>query len=159
MDKAIYLTQEGYAQYLESIKLAEQRLTEIRHQKGEQASELSDKWCDNSSFDIRLQEAMAITTLKELLKGKNNIVIVEEEHSSADIVDINSVVIIEFPADEYGDAERVELKLVATPVKDSEHELSINSPLGQAVYKKKLHDEVTYEVNHHALKAKIIEIK
>ena len=159
MEKAIYLTREGYAQYLESIKQAEQRLNMIRHLKGEQASDSSEKWCDNSSFDVRLQEAMAITTLKELLKGKDNIVIIEEEHVFSNVVDVNSIVLIEFPADEYGDAERVELKLVATPVKDSEHELSINSPLGQAIYKKELHDEVTYEVNHHALKAKIIEIK
>ena len=155
MPNSIYLTKEGYTQYMESIKETELHLQQIRKQKGEMAIQQSDDWRNGSvSFD---DEKIVKKKLDDLRGSLDKIVIIESSNTN-DTVDINSVVTLELTED--GEPTEIcTLKLIATPLKDFKTEVSINAPLGKAIFSKRVNDEVKYEVNGFKIKVKILNIE
>lgn len=81
-----------------------------------------------------------------MYEGLSNIVIIEK-HNDNEIIDIGDTLLVDmiFSAD---DSEKFTFKLVGT---NGNHdakiqEVSINSPLGMSVYKKKIGDQTGYSV-------------
>lgn len=71
-----------------------------------------------------------------------------EKHNDPDMIDIDDVVTADLVYDE-DDIETLTFKLVGilSSTKPTTEEVSVNSPLGAAVYRKKVGDQCNYEVN------------
>lgn len=153
MTNAIYLTQEGYNEYLEKIAQAEQHLWQIQNQKGETASQQSDDWRSTSPFSLD-EERLLKKRIASLKADLDRVVIIESNHS-ADIVDVDSIVTIKFVEDD----EICKLKLIATPLNDLKNEVSLNCPLGKAIFSRKINEIVTYEVDGIHIEVQILNIE
>lgn len=154
MSEIIYLDREGYALYLESIENAKKELRKISFFKGDVAIHQGDGWHDNPTFDyVKMQEFNAMKKLIDLQDGLKNIVIVDSKADDG-VVGIGSTVTIRFLDDE----EDRELKVVATPIVAIGEEVSINSPLGNAISGKSEGDTVEYKVSGSPIKVQILKI-
>ncbi len=145
----IYLDQNGYNEYLkkiEELKKAIQANNMGRREAFDAGA--GDGW-DSPEFEEIERTNMRLNgELRNMYEALNRIVIVEK-HNDQEIVDIGDVIIADmiYSPD---DIEEMTFKLVgASGNFDAEiQEISINSPLGNAVYKNKIGDICSYSVNN-----------
>ena len=164
MEEKIKLNKQGYEEYLQAIAKKEKELADLRMYKGSDAIYQGDNWHDNPTlYQAEMQERSLMREIAEMkYKLENNVEIVENLGDDS-LIDIGDVVKIDmiFSAD---DREEEIFKLVATtPSFDMEAEIkevSINSPLGNAMYHKKIGDVASYKVNDRTftieLKEKVV---
>lgn len=164
MEKKLKLNKQGYEEYLQAISKKKKQLADLRMYKGNDAIYQGDNWHDNPTlYQTEMQERTLMREIAEMeYKLENDIEIVENlgDDSLIDIGDIVKIDMI-FSAD---DREEGAFRLVATtPSFDMEAEIteiSINSPLGNAMYHKKIGDIATYKVNDRTftieLKEKVV---
>jgi transcription elongation factor GreA len=152
----IYLDQEGYEEYLKKIEKLKYKLDEIGKDKSQSyTSAVGDGWHDNFDFEEATRQEMAVRLqIEKLREGLNNIVIVDNKKrkNSTNINDI-----VELDIDDGVEQVKVIYKLVAKHP-DSDDEISINSPLGKSIYKKKIGSIVSYTVNNQKYMVKIVKI-
>lgn len=150
MEERIKLNKQGYEEYLEAIEKKEEKLSELRMYKGKDAIYQGDNWHDNPTlYQTELQER---ALMREISEMKSRLLTAEivENLNDENLVDIGDIVKIDmiFGAD---DRDEEIFRLVATNpsfnIDDEVKEISINSPLGNAMYQKKIGDIVTYQVN------------
>lgn len=161
MEKKIKLNKQGYEDYLKEIEKKEQELADLRIYKGKDAIFQGDNWHDNPTlYQAELQESVL---MKEIAKMKHKIqydVEIIENIGDDSLIDIGDVVKIDMI---YSDDEKEEeiFKLVATTpsfnMKAEIKEISINSPLGNAMYHKKIGDVASYKVNDRIFKIELKE--
>lgn len=144
----IYLDKDGYNEFLQEIEKIKEAIRE--NNMGRKAAfdaGAGDGWDSPEFEEIERTNARLNGDLQRKYEDLQRIVIVEK-HNNQDVVDIGDTIIVDmiFAPD---DTEEMILKLVATSGKfDSEvQEVSINSPLGNSVYKKKIGDTCSYSVN------------
>lgn len=164
MEGKIKLNKQGYEEYLQAIAKKEKELADLRMYKGSDAIYQGDNWHDNPTlYQAEMQERSLMREIAEMKhKLENNVEIVENLGDDS-LIDIGDVVKIDmiFSAD---DREEEIFRLVATtPSFDMEieiKEVSINSPLGNAMYHKKIGDVANYKVNDRTftieLKEKVV---
>ena len=154
MKEKIFMTKEGVAQLKEDIQNAKKELIEFRKTKADSTNVNDGRtWCDD---EIEREESLImskINSLKETL-GKVSII---EATGNHDTVDINNIVTLEINCD--SDIETCRLKLIGATPKDFEEEFSINSPMGKAIFAKKVGDEVCFTVNNIKTSVKILQIE
>lgn len=160
MEEKIKLNKQGYEDYLKAIAEKEKELADLRMYKGTDAIFQGDNWHDNPIlYQAELKERTLMVEISEMKQKLQNVEIVENlgDESLIDIGDIVRVDII-FAED---DREEEIFKLIATtPSIDAEiEEVSINSPIGAAVYHKKVGDFATYNVRDNTFKIEILEKK
>lgn len=160
MEEKIKLNKQGYEDYLKVIAEKEKELADLRMYKGTDAIFQGDNWHDNPIlYQAELKERTLMVEISEMKQKLQNVEIVENlgDESLIDIGDIVRVDII-FAED---DREEEIFKLIATtPSIDAEiEEVSINSPIGAAVYHKKVGDFATYNVRDNTFKIEILEKK
>lgn len=158
MQEKMKLNKQGYDEYLKAIEEKEKQLAAIRMYKGTDAIYQGDNWHDNPTlYQTEAQERALMVEISEMKQKLQNVEIVENlgNESLIDIGDIVRVDII-FAED---DREEEIFKLIATtPSFDAEiKEVSINSPIGAAVYHKKVGDFATYKVRDNTFKIEILE--
>jgi len=151
MEKKIKLNKQGYEDYLKEIERKEKKLAKLRIYKGTDAIFQGDNWHDNPTlYQAELQELVLMKEIAEMKHKLQNDVEIIENLGDDSLVDIGDVVKIDMIFSE-NDREEEIFKLVATtPSFDMNaviKEVSINSPLGNATYHKKIGDVVTYKVN------------
>ncbi len=146
----------GYERLKAEIEVAEKHLQEIRDAKAEQqcGTTYDAIWSNPILFQLAAQEEQAINRLNDLKHKMKNAEIVESE-KVANCINLGSVVhLVIFPD------LSLTVKLVSNSPKDGE--ISLESPLGQAIYGKKCDDVVSYMVSgrsiNRELKAKVISI-
>ena len=144
----IYLDQNGYNELLKKIeKLKEAIQVNNMGRKNAFDASAGDGW-DSPEFEEIERTNMRLNgELRNMYESLNMVVIIEK-HNNQEIVDIGDIILADmiFSPD---DMEEMTFKLVgASGNFDSEiQEISINSPLGSAVYKKKIGDTCSYSVN------------
>ncbi len=161
MDKEIYyVSQDGYDLFVKGIDDLRNKL----NGKGKENSEsfnsaVGDGWHDNFDFEQSAREEKKI--LKQIDDNKkilNNLVIIKEDAKDDDLVKINDIVLLKL---EYEDNSSEELlfKLVGTFYannNDEEYqEITLNSPIGKAIYHKKISSMTEYIVNNKKIKVYI----
>ena len=104
-----------------------------------------------------MQERLARAKLNNLEADLERIVIIESNGDN-DSVHVDSIVTLEIAANGTN-PETCIVKLIASEINDWDLEVSINGPLGQAIFSKKVDDEVSYEVNGTIYHAKILKIE
>lgn len=158
MEEKIKLNKQGYEDYLKEIEKKEKQLADLRMYKGTDAIFQGDNWHDNPTlYQTELQEKSLMREITEMRRRAQNIEIVENA-GNEELVDIGDIVKIDIIFSE--DDRKEELfKLVATePNFDLEiKEVSINSPIGNAMYHKKVGEIATYKVQDRIFTLQIKE--
>ena len=149
-DEVLKMDQTGYNAYLQAIAKKEKELAEVRKYKGTDAIYQGDNWHDNPIlYQTELKEMALMKELCEMRKKLTQIEIVESVNDPT-IVDIGDIVKLSILYD-VDDVEIEMYKLVAMSpdFKAEIKEISINSPLGSAIYKRKVGERVSYKVQNN----------
>lgn len=158
MEEKILVDKKGYQQLLDEIDKIELELVSIGKEKGEATDDAGNSTHDNFSYEqAKVQEEMAIVRLGKARERLKRAIIIEKINDP-NIVDIDDYVKVELNI--FGDIEEDIIKLVGgTPVSDELDftEASLNSPLGMAIYKKRIGDNFSYSVRDNIINGKIIE--
>lgn len=139
----IYLNQKGYEEHLKQIEDLKASLLLVRLKRG----------CvdDRSSMieieEFQIEETRIVSEIKRMCEELTRIVIVDKQQNE-DVVDIDDVILVDMIAGSF--TREMVLKLVGTDcnIKSDIQEVSINSPVGKAVYGKKIGDLCSYTVNN-----------
>ena len=161
MEEKIKLNKQGYEDYLKAIAEKEKKLADLRMYKGTDAIFQGDNWHDNPTlYQAELQERSLMREIAEMKHKLQNNVEIVENLGVEEIIDIGDVVKIDMIFSE-DDREEEIFKLVATTPNlkfDAEiQEVSINSPIGNAMYHKKVGEIATYKVQDKTFTLQIKE--
>ena len=158
MEEKILVDKKGYQQLLDEIDKIELELINIGKEKGEATDDAGNSTHDNFSYEqAKVQEEMAIVRLGKARERLKRAIVVEKSNDP-NIVDIDDYIKVEL--DIFGSIEEDIIKLVGgTPISDDLEytEASLNSPLGMAIYKKRIGDNFSYSVRDNIINGKIIE--
>ena len=160
LEDRIYLTLDGYKQYCEEIEKIEAEILENTKFKVEAIREApGDGWHDNFAYeDACRTETMLQKRLEQMLIQKKKIEIIESTTFDQDLVNIGDIIQLEFKYDD-GDTEVEEVRLTGNwkvSSNDSIQEVSLNSPLGRAIYLQKIGSTVNYSVNDQKIFIQIL---
>ncbi len=146
----IYLSEEGYRQFEQELQdLRNKLVNNSREKSNAYETAVGDGWHDNFDFEeAKRQEFLIQGLINKKMEDMKNIVIIDDQQTD-DEIGINDYINAQMI---YGDddTEEVIIKLVgsSTPgVLDDIQEISLNCPLGKAIYKKHVGDTVSYKVN------------
>ena len=155
-----YVDKKGYQKLLEEVEEADRKLREHRKTRGDSySSSAGDGWHDNFDFEeMERQERLLSGDLQTKQKRLKNAIIVDKQDNEnvVDIGDVLSLTLIFGEDDEETDI----YKLSGTEAfsKDEDYNIvSINSPLGQAIYLKPIGEVVKYKVNGNSFDVRINE--
>lgn len=158
-EEKIYLSKEGYEQYLKELEELKQSLTNNSKKKSSAyIGAVGDGWHDNFEFeDAKREEFKIISAIRDKVQGLSRIIIVEDSLDE-NVINIGDYVKV-YTKYSVDDEEEEIYKLIATTTPDLSSdikEISINSPLGKAIYKKSVGDSGFYSVNGNNIEYKII---
>ncbi len=158
-EQKIYLDQESYNNLLREIEMLKQELrnTNLGRKEAFDAG-AGDGWDSPEFEEIERKERLIQSQLKEKYEMLSNAEIVKSQ-SNDQIVDIGDILLLNMVFSD-DDIEELKVKLVASNNDDFNEDMEIitlNSPLGQAIYKKKIGEECTYSVNENKFLVRIVE--
>lgn len=154
-----YLDEEGYDKYIEEIKETRKELAKIKSSKHDAYNATSSNSLgDNFDFEeTERLEVMTLGKLKRLVEGLQDIVIVKEQEKKEDTVNLNDCVELSLYIKEEQEIEK--FKLVAYRDANNEDEeytsISLSSPIGRAIYGRKIGETIPYSVGNDEFKVKI----
>lgn len=155
--KKIRLDAEGLEKFKERIHQVEKELAEVRMYKGKEAIYQGDNWHDNPTlYQTELNEMTLMRTLTEMREQLNNVEFIEKIQDS-EIVNVGDIVTLEMIFAP-NDKEQNTFKLVGSSgdLRAEIPEVSINSPMGNAIFGKKIGDRATYKVNNNTINVDIL---
>ena len=160
MQEKIKLNKQGYDEYLKAIETKEKELADVRMYKGTDAIYQGDNWHDNPTlYQTEAQERTLMREISEMKFKLQNIEIVENFGDSS-LIDIGDIIGVNIILSENNKKDEIFKLVAAAPLIDSTiKEISINSPIGAAVYHKKVGDFVTYKVRNKTFNMEIKEKK
>ena len=149
IEEPIYLDQDGYNEFLKEIeKIKEDLRKNDMGRKEAFDAGAGDGWDSPEFEEIERNNTRLVGELQRRYSELQRIVIMEK-HKDSDTIDIGDIILANmiFSPD---DTEEITFKLVATSGSfgGKMQEVSINSPLGAAVYKKQIGDTCSYSVNN-----------
>ena len=160
MEEILKLDQEGYDKFLAEISKLENDLKEIRYYKGTDAIYQGDLWHDNPALDnAEMQERMLMRNIRSM-KAQLRYIEIIEKGTSEDVADLGCVCRLGLTFADGRSGER-QIRLVGgAPNLDAEvKEISINSPMGSAIYGKKQGEISTFEVEGRITRLAIISVQ
>ena len=158
MQEKMKLNKQGYDEFLKAIEEKEKQLAAVRMYKGTDAIYQGDNWHDNPTlYQTEAQERALMVEISEMKQKLQNIEIVESLGNES-LIDIGDIVRVDIIFNEGNRKEEVFKLIASSPSFDSEiKEVTINSPIGVAIYHKKVGDFATYKVRDKVFKIEIIE--
>lgn len=160
MEEKIKLNKQGYEEYQKEIERKEKELANLRIYKGTDAIFQGDNWHDNPTlYQAEAQERSLMLEIAEMKRKLLTIEIVENLGDES-LIDIGDIVKIDMIFSE-NDREEEIFKLVATNpsfgLDTGISEVSINSPIGKAMYHKRIGEMAQYKVNDRTFTIQIKE--
>ena len=158
MQEKMKLNKQGYDEYLKAIEEKEKQLAAVRMYKGTDAIYQGDNWHDNPTlYQTEAQERALMVEISEMKQKLQNVEIIESLGNES-LIDIGDIVRVDIIFNEGNRKEEVFKLIASSPSFDSEiKEVTINSPIGVAIYHKKVGDFATYKVRDKVFKIEIIE--
>ena len=162
--KDILVDTDGFNQYYEELN----RLKDISLSIASIGSEsyvdaVGDGWHDNFAFEQAMIEDRSIAIrINNLLAKKDLIKVIKIQNLNSEIINIGDILVLEIKYAD-NDIERVKIKLTgnycpATNLDNEIQEITLNSPLGKAIYQKNINDEdINYMVQNKKIEIKVIE--
>lgn len=146
----VYLDKKGYEKLLKDIDDIRTKLENLRKNKSDAYENGGDGFHDNFAFeDSERNERMLIRTLAERTAFLEKVVIVDSQ-ANDDFVDINDLVSLTI---DFGDdTETSVYRLIGTADADEIDgiiNVSLNSPLGRAIYGNKIGSNTSYKVGNN----------
>lgn len=152
MEKTVrYGSKKTIADYDVAIAVLEEELAAHRKTKQDYDLNSSDSY-ETGVYDEEERRLMlAIATAKS---ERASIVIINEENKDEAVVNFEDIVEVEM---ECGGEARVEKFVITGGLPNiSENKISINSPMGKAIFGKKVGDTVSYTVGKNTFNVRII---
>ena len=139
----IFLTQKGYEEHLKQIEELKSSLLLIRLKRGC----VDDLKNMIEIEEFQSEETRIVTEIIRMNEELSRVVIIDRQDNE-EIVDVDDVVLVDMIAGSL--TREMMLKLVGTDsnIKADIQEVSINSPVGKAIYGKKIGDLCSYSVNN-----------
>jgi transcription elongation GreA/GreB family factor len=156
----ILLDDKGYQEYLEQIEAIRKKIKENAKDIATFASDdaYGDGWHDNFAYEeATKKESSLYQELDEKLKGLNDIEIINGEIKK-DVVSIGAIVRIKYDDDDGIEEYHITGNAISN-INDDLSSITINSPLGRALFNKKANDNFLYEVDGNKFSGKIISIE
>lgn len=156
--KEILVNEEGYLQFLEELENVKNKFSDNARVGGEVLKEaVGDGWHDNFAYDeVMREEREIVSKIKKLLEVKKHLKIIKVNKNESEIVNVDDKVqlLLKYDID---DVEEEVFKLTGKYIPNSDiGEISLNSPLGKAIYKKKIGSKVSYIVNEKKIEVEIL---
>lgn len=152
----ILVDEEGYIQFqeeLEKMKLLSMTIASKGSEEYENA--VGDGWHDNFAFEESMRESrMVAQKINKMMADKKRLKVITKQTFNYNVVNIGDILKIKFNDDEI---EIVKLTGKYIPNENDINEISLNSPLGRAIYKKKIGTINEYEVNDKIIRVEIIK--
>ena len=160
----ILVDENGYQQYLNEIeKLKKISLNNLTAGSEAYNDAIGDGWHDNFAFEQAMIEDRSIAIrINNLLAKKDLIKVIKIQNLNSEIINIGDILVLEIKYAD-NDIERVKIKLTgnycpATNLDNEIQEITLNSPLGKAIYQKNINDEdINYMVQNKKIEIKVIE--
>ena len=163
MNEKIYLNQEGKSQFDEVLQDLRQSL-EINAKEGSESFRdvIGDGWHDNFDFEQSMGREREIQNkIQKMLADKSNILEVKPHNLGKDYVNINDFLEIKLTY-ENGFSETINVKLTGLylpPVDEDYQHITLNSPLGKSLFKKRIPSTFEYNVNSNLISGIIVKKK
>ena len=156
--KQILLDDDGYQQFMNELEKLKNQ-SDMSAISGNEAyyNAVGDGWHDNFAFEESMRESRLIAKrIDDMYDLKKRIKIIADKNKKEDIVNLNDKVLVEIVYSE-DDKEQEELILTGKFIPDTnEKEITINSPLGHAIYKSKIGSTQKYSVGDREIQVRII---
>lgn len=160
----ILVDENGYQQYLKEIeKLNKLSVNNLTVGSEAYKDAIGDGWHDNFAFEQAMIEDRSIATrINNLLAKKDFIKVIKIQNLNSEIINIGDILVLEIKYAD-NDIERVKIKLTGnycptTNLDNEIQEITLNSPLGKAIYQKNINDEyINYMVQNKKIEIKVIE--
>ena len=157
----ILLDEAGYKQFLDELEKLKSKSITIATKGNESYKDaVGDSWHDNFDFEQSMRESRTITNrIEKMQEDSNKIKIIRKENIGKDKVNIGDIVKIEIIYDEFDKEEEI-IKLTGNYIPDTSEEIkeiTLNSPLGKAIYKNKIGSICNYKVNDRVIKVRLLE--
>ena len=157
----IYVSKEGLQEFLEELEKKRKFLEKNLQFQGDAIRNApGDGWHDNFAFEEAIQEERRISNeLQKMILDKQKLEIISEEKKDNNLIYLEDIVCIRFFYSEE-DYEKDTVKLTGKyfPVVTAKiKEITINSPLGKALYLQKIGSKVKYFVNEKEIMVEILE--
>lgn len=155
----IYLDQDGYNNYLKELDEIREKIRNNSSHISEYMSDdaYGDTWHDNFAYEQAIKKENSLFyEYKKKLEGLNRIEIVNVS-ASKEYVDIGTIVEIKFD-DEF---ENEFYKITGNTVSAVENgvvSITINSPLGKSVFRKRKNETFEFEVDSQIISGYIVNI-
>ena len=148
--------ENGFNQIDELIEKEKDRLRSAVKAKALAFQNDTNTWHDNAAYDDALEkENGAIMEINRLIDIKNKIEIIHK-HNDPTLIDIGDVITVEMNGDDVFDVILTGKYLANSKI----GEITLNSPMGNAIYKKKVGDEINISThNNTKQKIKILSFK
>lgn len=156
--KEILVNIEGYNQFFEEFeKLSNSLTSNAAHGSEVYADAVGDGWHDNFAYeDAMRKEKMIQNKINDMILQKDNLKVIDEEEYSDDVVCINDTIEVSISYDDE-DSEVEIIKLTGKYLpNDENNEVTLNSPIGKALYRQKIGSTVSYKVNNKKISVYII---
>lgn len=152
----ILLTKEGYDQFTNILGLLEKNSKKNGINTTEACvNAVGDGWHDNFAFEALIEDERKLNyQINKMNQDKTKIKIIKDNYKENHI-NINDLITLKFI---YTDDYEIEKLLLTGKYLPNDNEITLNSPLGKAIYKKKIGDIVEYKVSDNIIKVEIINI-
>lgn len=156
--KEILVNKDGYKQFYDEIE----RLKKLSTSNAKLGSEVyqdavGDGWHDNFAFEESMRESRSIAKkIDDMLALQQYLKIIDDNDKKSNLVNIGDSVEIEM---KYApnDIENEIITLTGKYIPDhTTNEISLNSPLGKALFKAKIGASTSYRVGDSEISIKIL---
>ena len=159
IEQKFYIDEEGYQQILSSITRDMEEIRKIDRSRSEVHKKGTDEAWDNIEFlDLERTRQVIKNRIQQNRNFLNNATVIKRQESN-EMIELGDVVKINLFFSEE-DKEEIWIKLVGTTNHDLNHdyqETSINSPVGSAIYRRKIGEKVSCQINNSLCFIEILE--
>lgn len=156
----ILVDKEGYNQFFEKLENLKESSTSNANTLSKSFNDyVGDGWHDNPVYEEAMRKSRMIDDdIQKMLDQQKYLKVVEDDYND-NLVNINDIVEIEYIYSK-DDKETEIIKLTGKYIPNTDleiKEITLNSPIGKAMYKKKIGEECSYNVGNNDIKLKIIK--
>lgn len=148
--------EKGLERLKEEEKEILNKLNDIRMYKGKEAIYQGDNWHDNPElYMTESKENSLLKRLSDIRTQISNAEIIDSSNADSELINIGDLVELEIKLNPNAPAQLINVRLVGGKVnmESTEREVSLNSPMGKAIYLKRVGEAVSYEVNDNKITA------
>lgn len=153
MDTKIYVTKAGYNQYVAALEDCKKRYAEHAKTRADYGKNEVENY-QTGAYDN--EATILLCSIRDLTETISHLSIIENENTEEGTIGLEDIATIMFV--DTGEIRQVKLT-GGMPNIDKDNEvitITINSPMGKAIYKNKVGETVSYKVGNNSISVMII---